>query len=78
MTEQDAIDAALALKEFCCLRGCADGDYKCPFLDTHNRKNYVCRISERFPADWDIRGLKHEDENHARGRIAEACGGAGE
>lgn len=56
MTEQEAIDAALALKEFCCLHGCADGGYKCPFLE-----NYVCRISERFPADWAIRGLKHDD-----------------
>ena len=66
MTEQEAIKAALALKKFCTLRGCMDGDYTCPFLDTHNKKNYVCRISEGFPAGWDVRGLKHGQE-HCRG-----------
>ncbi len=60
MTETEAIKAALTLKEFCSLRGCAGGDYRCPFLDTHNKKNYVCRISERFPANWDVRGLNHD------------------
>ena len=57
MTEAEAIKAALALKEFCSLRGCVDGDDKCPFLDTHNKKNLVCRISDLFPANWDVRRL---------------------
>lgn len=61
MTEQDAIKSALALKELCSLRGCVDGDYMCPFLDMHNKKNMVCRISERVPGSWDLRGLKHDD-----------------
>lgn len=63
MTEAEAIKATLALKEFCRLRlYCSNGKKDvCPFLDTHNHKNHVCRISERFPADWDIRGLKHDD-----------------
>lgn len=60
MTKQKAIKAALALKEFCSLRGCVDGDYMCPFLDMHNKKNMVCRISERFPASWDVRELKND------------------
>lgn len=59
MTEHEAIKAALALKELCSLRGCVDGDYTCPFLDIYNHKNYVCRISERFPAGWDVRGLEN-------------------
>ena len=59
MTEAEAIKAALALKELCSLRGCVDGDYKCPFLDTHNKKNLVCKISERVPGNWDLRGLEN-------------------
>ena len=61
MTEAEVIKAALALKEFCSLRGCCSNGKKdvCPFLDTHNKKNLVCRISERFPASWDVRGLKN-------------------
>lgn len=58
MTEQDAIEAAIALKEFCILRGCRNGDYTCPFLE-HNKKNYVCRIADRVPGSWDVRGLKN-------------------
>ena len=61
MTEAEAIKAALALKELCGLRGCVDGDYKCPFLDAHNKKNLVCKISDRFPASWDVRGIDDAD-----------------
>lgn len=60
MTDAKAIKAALALKELCSLRGCVDGDYRCPFLDTHNKKNNVCRISGHIPAGWDVRGLDRE------------------
>lgn len=58
MTKQEAIKAALFLKHFCTLRGCKDGDYRCPFLDTHNKKNYVCRIADGLPAGWDVMGLE--------------------
>ena len=58
MTEQEAIKAALALKELCSLRGCVDGDYKCQFLDMHNKKKTICRISEMVPGSWNLRGLE--------------------
>ena len=59
MTEQEAIDAVLNIKEFCRSRKCSNGKHDiCPFLDRHKVKHQVvCVISDKFPADWDTKRI---------------------